>query len=187
MTDHPIRSGRCGRGLVLIGYRGSGKSTVGRIVAGRLTRPFVDTDREIENQSGRSIASLFAEGGDVAFRDWEEQVLAELTARYPEAIVASGGGAVLRETNRRRIREFGFVAWLSAPADELARRLEEDHDNQVNRPALTVAGTIAEIVNVLADRASIYRQLADVVVETEGKSPEMVARAVIDCWHNRRN
>jgi shikimate kinase len=185
MTDHPSLSGRSGRGLVLIGYRGSGKSTVGRIVAGRLTRPFVDTDCELELQTGRSIAALFSEGGEVAFRDREERALAEVTTRFPEAIIATGGGAVLREANRRRIREFGFVAWLSAPPDELARRLEADQENHGSRPALTAAGTIAEIVHLLAARAPIYREVADAVVETEGRSPETVAAAVIDCWRNR--
>ncbi len=126
MTASPLFSHRAGRGLVLIGYRGSGKSTVGKIIADRLDRPFRDTDLEIETRSGRSIATIFAEEGEPSFRDWEERTLTELAGEFPDAVLATGGGVVLREANRRRIRDFGFVAWLQAPPEELARRLETD-------------------------------------------------------------
>ena len=80
-----------GPGLALIGYRGTGKSTVGRILAGRLKRTFRDCDREIEARAGRSIRAIFAESGEPAFRDWEEQTLAELTATRPAIVLATGG------------------------------------------------------------------------------------------------
>ncbi len=126
MTANPLLSHRDGRGLVLIGYRGSGKSTVGKIIADRLGRPFVDTDLEIETRSGRSIAAMFAEEGELSFRAWEERTLAELAGEFPEAVLATGGGVVLYERNRRRLRDFGFVAWLQASPEELARRLGTD-------------------------------------------------------------
>src|SRR4051812_50028370 len=89
------------RGLALVGMRGSGKSTVGRILASRLSRPFLDADDALEARVGRPIASLFAREGEPYFRDWEERILAELTAGHPRAILATGGGGDLREANRR--------------------------------------------------------------------------------------
>jgi shikimate kinase len=182
MTENSLLGDRDRRGLVLIGYRGSGKSTVGKIVAERLNRPFRDTDREIEARSCRSIGVLFAEDGEAAFRDWEEQTLATLAGAYPAAVLATGGGIVLREANRRRIRDFGFVAWLRARPEELARRLETDPQSLVSRPALTRAGTLGEIARVLAERAPFYEAMADATIETEDQSPDLVASALIDRW-----
>jgi len=171
-----------GGGLSLIGYRGTGKSTVGRIVAGRLNRTFLDADLEIEARAGRSIPAIFSEWGEPAFRDWEERTLAELTAAHPAAVLATGGGAVLRPANRRRISEFGFVVWLTAPPWELARRLEADRRGLAARPALTSAGTLEEIAQVLAVRSPFYRGLADAVLETGAMSPAEVADAILDRW-----
>jgi shikimate kinase len=158
---------------------------VGRILSDRLSRPFLDADLEIEARAGRSISAIFADWGEPVFRDWEERTLAELTAKFPAAIVATGGGVVLREANRRRIREFGYVAWLTADPSELARRLEVDHRGRGQRPALTAAGTIAEIADVLAARKPLYRALADTQIETGDKAPEEVAAAVLARWTSR--
>lgn len=186
MSSHPLLAQPDRSGLVLIGYRGSGKSTVGKIVAERLHRPFWDTDREVEAWSGRSIAALFAEGSEASFRDWEERILANLAEQYPMAVLATGGGIVLREANRRRIRDFGFVAWLRASPQELAHRLEIDPRSASSRPSLTADGTLAEIVHVLAQRTPLYQALADAVLDTEGKSPESIASDLIDGWLTAR-
>ena len=159
-----------GPGLVLIGYRGTGKSTVGRILAGRLRRTFLDCDLEIEARANRSIRAIFTELGEPAFRDWEERTLAELTVASPAAVLATGGGAILREANRRRLRDFGFVAWLTAHPSVLAHRLEADRRGLAGRPALTSVGTLDEIVQVLAARSHLYAGLADAVVPTDGRS-----------------
>jgi shikimate kinase len=168
--------------LSLIGCRGTGKSTVGRIVALRLDRTFLDADLEIETRAGRSIPAIFAGWGEPIFRDWEERVLAEVTLSNPAAILATGGGAVLREANRRRIREFGFVVWLTAPPSELARRLEADRRSLDQRPALTVAGTLEELAPILEARSPLYQGLADAVIETGDKSPHDVADAILSSW-----
>jgi shikimate kinase len=168
--------------LALVGYRGTGKSTVGQIVARRLGRMFLDADSAIEAQAGSSIAAIFAEWGEPVFRDWEEQVLAELTSSNPAAILATGGGAVLREANRRRISEFGFVVWLTAHPAELAHRLEADRRGLADRPALTAAGTLEEIAQVLEARSPLYEQLADTRIETGDKCPEDVADTILSCW-----
>jgi shikimate kinase len=170
---------RPGRGVALIGYRGTGKSTVARLLAGQMNRHFIDVDLEIEARSGRSIDAIFAESGEPVFRDWEEGTLAELLEQFPEAVVATGGGSVLREQNRRRIREFGQIVWLTAFPAELARRLVADERSRLFRPALTPAGAIEEIAQVLCARMPLYEGLADFVIATGGKSPEEVAAAIL--------
>ena len=143
MTGDPLPPASSDRGLALVGYRGTGKSTVGRILSDQLGRPFLDLDVEIEALLGRSISAIFAEWGEPVFRDWEEQTLADLVEKFPTAVMATGGGAILREANRRRIRDFGFVVWLTAGPAELARRLAADPGGLPVRPALTPAGTVA--------------------------------------------
>jgi shikimate kinase len=166
------------RGLVLVGYRGTGKSTVGGLLAPRLGLPFVDADATLEARFGRTIAAIFAERGEQVFRDWEEQVLADLTAAGP-SILASGGGAVVRESNRQAMRRFGDVVWLSAEPPVLLARLGSDPEGVAGRPALTASGTLAEIADVLAARVPLYRAVADAVVATDGRTPAEVAEAVL--------
>ncbi len=125
-----------GPGLALVGYRGTGKTTVGKILADRLDLRFLDADLEIEARAGRSILSIFAESGEPVFRDWEEHTLRELVEHHPAAVLASGGGAVLRPSNRRLLLDFGFVVWLHAEPAELAQRLVADLRTGTERPAL---------------------------------------------------
>jgi shikimate kinase len=185
MRGDRIPPPRLGRGVALVGYRGTGKSTVGRLLAVQMNREFVDVDLEIETRSGRPIGAIFAESGEPVFRDWEERVLAELLGRLPEAVVATGGGSVLREQNRQRIREFGYIVWLTAPADELARRLGADERSGLARPALSAAGAIEEIAEILRVRMPIYEGLADFVIETGGKRPEEVAAEILERFASR--
>jgi shikimate kinase len=119
--------------LVLVGLSGSGKSTVGRIAAARLGLPFIDTDRRIEQHSGQAIAALFASEGENAFRQRETAVLAEACRQC--AVVATGGGAILRAGNRALMREANLVVWLDVPVAALARRLG-DHGAGEQRPLL---------------------------------------------------
>lgn len=169
------------RGLALVGSRGSGKSTVGRLLAGRLGRPFVDADVELEARAGRSIGAIFAESGEAAFRDLEEDLLRDLVERGDGSVLATGGGVVIRPANREALKRLGFVAWLAADPAVLADRLRTD-PALATRPALTAAGTLGEIAEVLAARTPLYREVADVVIATEGRSAEQVAAAVLDAW-----
>ena len=132
MTTRPIEGVANGRstdgppaGLALIGARGSGKSTVGRLVADRLGWAFEDADEALERAAGRSIAAIFADDGEPTFRDLEERTIAALTGRS-RLVLATGGGAVLRESNRRALRRFGLVVWLDADPETLAGRLRAD-------------------------------------------------------------
>lgn len=162
-------------GLALVGYRGTGKSTIGRLTAGLLGRQFLDADAVLEARLGRSIRSIFEADGEVVFRDEEEAVLADLTSKYRQTVLATGGGAVLRPANREALRRFGHVVWLRADPAVLAGRLRHDSD----RPALTAAGTLAEIADVLAAREPLYREVAATVIETDGRSPPEVARLIL--------
>jgi shikimate kinase len=170
------------RGLALVGTRGTGKSTVGRILAARSARPFLDADVELEGKVGRPIAALFAEGGESFFRDWEERVLSELTAGRPGAVLATGGGVVLREANRKALRSFGFVVWLRADPAVAAARLRADRRGLAQRPALTSAGTLDEIAAVLEARVALYREVSDAWVDTSGRTADEVSEAILHLW-----
>jgi shikimate kinase len=172
------------RGIALVGYRGTGKSTVGRLLAERLGRPFLDADREVEALEGRPIRSIFAEHGEPAFREREARVLADLAGRLAVegGVLATGGGAILLEANRRVLREFGFVAWLTADAETLARRLRSSRRGVDDRPPLTAAGTLDEIAGVLEARTPLYREVAHAEVSTLGLDAARVADAVLDAW-----
>ncbi len=174
-----------GSGLVLIGYRGTGKSTVGRIVAERTRRPFADADAELERREGRTIRALFEAEGEAGFRLVETQVLADLAAS-PElagGVFSPGGGAILLEANRDTLRAFGLVVWLTADPDTLARRLSRSPHALADRPALTAAGTLHEVATVLAARTPLYRATADVEVVSAGRSVHDVADSVIEAWN----
>jgi shikimate kinase len=147
--------------LSLVGMPGSGKSTVGRHLGRRLGLPFFDSDHLIEQRLGCSIREYFAREGEAAFRDVEEQVIADL-ARGPNAVVATGGGAVLREANRRMLREGGHVIYLRSTPEELYRRLRHD----THRPLLQVADPLDKLRSLYAERDPLYRETAHFQIET---------------------
>jgi shikimate kinase len=179
MSDHR----RVRQGLALVGPRGTGKSTIGGILAEQLGWPFLDADVEMERTAGRSIASIFADEGEPSFRDREERILAELIGRGA-CVLATGGGVVLRAANRQRLRSFGLVVWLRADPGVLAARLSADPRGLAGRPALTTAGTLAEIAAVVEARAPLYRAVADLIVDTDGRSPQDLADAVLGAFSN---
>lgn len=160
--------------IVLIGYRGVGKSTVARLLALQLGRPWVDADVEIELKAGKSIAAIFADEGEEAFRERESEVLEELLHREG-LIIAAGGGVVLRETNRRRLQERSRVVWLRASPATIARRVAADATTAGRRPNLTTAGGQAEIELLLRERTPLYQQCAELSFDTERKDPVEIA------------
>ena len=170
-----------GSRIFLIGYRGTGKSTVARLLAEALGWDWVDADAELEAHSGRSIRSIFAEEGEQGFRDREEAILKDLCART-QVVVATGGGVVLRESNRQRLQTAGRVVWLTADADTICRRLAADPSTAERRPALTAAAGAcdrAEVEELLRKREPFYRVCADAVVDTTHDSPEKVVRGLL--------
>jgi len=171
------------RGLALVGFRGAGKTTVGRMVAHRLGHPFIDADAALVAAQGRSVRAIFEETGEAHFRDLEEQTLRGLTADPPAGLVlATGGGVVLREANRRLLRRFGFVVWLDADPAAVVARLSRNSRAVADRPALTAMGTLAELATLAVDRAPLYRAVADAEVRTDGRTAAQVAEAVLALW-----
>ena len=164
--------------LFLIGYRGSGKTTVAAALAQQLGWPWIDADAELERRAAMTIKEIFAEQGEPAFRDLEAAVLQDLAGRKGQ-IVALGGGVVLRAENRRILRECGKTVWLQASPEVLVRRISEDPTTEDRRPNLTDQGGPAEIRSLLAERTPLYTECANDTVDVEGKSPAEIADEII--------
>ena len=149
-------------GLALVGMPGSGKSTVGRQLARQLGWRFVDSDHEIEHRIGGSIRAYFEQQGEAAFRDVEQLSITELCAAVGPFVLATGGGAVLREANRRALQGHCQVIYLRSTPEELFRRLR--HDTQ--RPLLQVKDPLKRLRDLYRERDPLYRDAADFVIET---------------------
>lgn len=162
------------KNLVLIGYRGTGKTTVAKILAERLGWKMVDSDDEIENLAGKTIAQIFSDDGEPAFRKLEAKVVANLLTEKQQ-VVSLGGGAVLEAKSREIISEDNLVFWLTASVDTLAKRLAADSSTAERRPNLTNAGGLSEIQQVLEERTPIYQACATFEVDTTDKSPDSIA------------
>jgi shikimate kinase len=164
--------------IYLIGPRGSGKTTVGRLLAERLGYGFVDADIEIETRAGSTIADLFAIEGEEGFRRREVGLVADL-AKLDCHVIAWGGGAVLRPENRERLRANGTCVWLSGDAAILFRRLAGDPAGASRRPALTRLSGPEEMERILREREPLYREIAHLAVATDGMTPEAVVSAIL--------
>lgn len=158
----------------LIGLPGSGKSTVGRQLARRLQLSFYDSDRVIEERLDCSIKDFFAREGEERFRDVEASVIDELT-QIPNAVLSTGGGAVLRSANRSNLRSRGQVIYLKSAPEELARRLK--HDN--HRPLLQVDDPLKRLRDLFAVRDPLYRETAHFVVETGRPSVATLVNMIV--------
>jgi shikimate kinase len=164
--------------VFLIGYRGSGKTTVAAALAELLGWPWIDADAELEQRAGKTINQIFEEQGELAFRDLESAVVAEL-ARSDRQIVALGGGAVLRQANRQALAGRGKIVWLQAPPEVLWARMAADHTTAARRPNLTRDGGLAEIRKLLAERTPLYAACADLTVAAVERPPADIARQII--------
>lgn len=173
--------------LFLIGYRGTGKSTVGARLAKRIGCRWIDTDRWIEEQSCKTISELFSGAGEEFFRDWETRAIEEVCREHaPASVVSLGGGAVLRSRNRELLALHGRCVWLQAATSRIAERLAMDVESGVQRPSLTSAGTLAEIEHVLTLREPLYRQSADLQMATDSKSVDEIVDE-IELWYSKQN
>jgi shikimate kinase len=150
--------------VVLVGLMGSGKTTVGRRLARQLDRDFVDADVALEETAGRSIAAIFADDGEAAFREIECDVLSSLLDRPEPVVVAAGGGAVVAEANRTRLADPSVtVVWLDASPAFLASRAQA----KAHRPLLASGDPRETFVRLHAERAPLYAEVADLVVDVE--------------------
>lgn len=167
----------CERNIYLIGPRASGKSTLGKKLAARLKRLFVDTDRRVRLDTGKTVSQLVEAGGWPAFREAEAVTLATV-AVFSGQVVACGGGIVLEEDNRELLKN-GIVLYLKAPAEELAARLARD-PLEAQRPSLTGGGVIEEIERVLDERGALYLSCAHAVLPAQTPLPELVELALAE-------
>jgi shikimate kinase len=161
--------------IFLIGMMGAGKSTVGRLLARRSGFDFVDCDREIEARSGVTIATIFELEGEEGFRRRESALIDELTRR-PRIVLATGGGAILDEENRCRLRDRGLVIYLRATVDEIVRRTQKDRA----RPLLQTSDRRARIMQLLAERESLYSQAAHVIVQSNAGNPNRLTANLME-------
>ncbi|HWB14251.1 MAG TPA: shikimate kinase [Pirellulales bacterium] len=168
--------------VVLIGYRGTGKSTVARQLGLEIGWDWVDADVEVELRAGKSIAAIFSDEGEGAFRDLESEVLGSLVAR-DRTVIAAGGGVVLREANRQQLAGCGHVVWLRASPSAILRRIAACATTAGRRPNLTTSGGEAEVVRLLAERTPLYHECADLEIDTEDKSPAEIAGEIIRQLH----
>jgi len=160
--------------IFLVGPMGSGKSTVGRQLAKALGRDFYDSDKEIEKRTGVSISWIFEMEGEAGFRLREKKVIDELT-ELKNIVLATGGGAVLAEENRRLLRSRGHVVYLSASVDQLYRRTVKDK----SRPLLQTDNPKQQITDLLAKRDPLYRDVADIELRTGDQSIQHVVSDLI--------
>ena len=154
------------RNICLIGYMGSGKTTVGRLVAERLGLAFADTDEMIVMREGRSIPDIFREDGEAYFRKLEEELIAELSEDIGlmNTVLSTGGGIVLSPLNRKNLKKTGKVIYLRASAECLYDRVRND----TGRPLLDTEDVLTRIKEMLAVRSALYEEAADVILDTDG-------------------
>jgi shikimate kinase len=161
--------------VYLVGMMGAGKTTVGRLLARRLKLRFVDSDHEIERRCGAAVPLIFDIEGEPGFRARESAVLAELTA-LEGIVLATGGGAVLADENRRLLAAGGAVVYLCAQPEDLYERVRQDR----NRPLLATADPLARLRELYLQRDPLYRSIADVVVDTGRQSVQALARTLVE-------
>ena len=167
------------RSVVLVGMMGAGKSTIGRRLSARLRLPFLDADTEIEAAAGMSIPDIFETHGEPHFRDGEARVIARLLDSGP-AVVATGGGAFMREETRNRIRGKAVSIWLKADADIIMRRVKRRAD----RPLLQTADPAATVARLIEERETVYQQ-ADLTVCSRDVPHEKIVDECIEALHAR--
>jgi len=165
--------------VVLIGYRGAGKTTVGKMVARRLSLPFLDTDALVEERAGMPVPAIFASAGEAAFRSREKEVIAGLAD--VRGVIATGGGAVLDPENVRVLRRGGTVVLLEADLEEVLTRTAGS-----DRPSLTGLPPEEEVRALLQMRRPFYLAAADICIRTGGRGPDVVADEVVSCLVGRK-
>jgi shikimate kinase len=174
-----IKSALGGRSVVLVGMMGAGKSTIGRRLAARLGLPFFDADVEIEAAAGMSIPDIFETRGEPDFREGEARVIARLLDSGP-AVIAPGGGALMRKETRDRIRDKAVSIWLKADVDIIMRRVKRRSD----RPLLRTTDPEATVGRLLSEREPIYQQ-ADLTVWSRDVPHDKIVDECVEALHGR--
>lgn len=164
--------------IVLIGFMGCGKSTVGRELQQRLGYPLVDMDQVIEQRAGKPITEIFATEGEAAFRDMETKLLTELKdPEAPRRIISTGGGVVGRQENRDLLKELGYVVWLHAPVAVILERTAKSR----SRPLLHTDDPAARIQALIEERRPLYQEAAHLRLDTAGLCSDEVTTGIVEC------
>jgi shikimate kinase len=164
--------------IVLIGYRGAGKSTVGKMLAARIKKKFVDADDLIEKDVGISISEIVQSKGWQHFRELEKETIEEI-CKGDHLVIAPGGGAVLDPANVRALRKNGIIIWLKAEVETLHRRVINDPRTAISRPSLTGKGDLEDFQEVVSIRNAYYAEAADAEVDTSKLSLEEVMERIL--------
>jgi shikimate kinase len=159
--------------VYLIGYRGAGKTTIGRKLADRLWMSFADSDERVIQQAGKTIREIFDQHGEPTFRDLESKIVLELS-KLSDHVIALGGGALLSDANREALsKDEHKIVYLRCDPEELHRRIQADPQTAANRPNLTpLGGSVDEIKNLLVERESLYRSCMTAELDVTNLSPE---------------
>ena len=165
--------------IYLTGFRGTGKTSVGTLLARSLGRTVIDLDGVVTANAGKSIREIFQDGGEAAFRELETSAL-ESVSQAGNAVISLGGGAILRAGNRAVIRSTGTCFWLECDAETIALRLQQDQVSVEQRPALTTLDKLQEIRELLQARHALYQEVSDYRVDTAGMTIEQVADQIIE-------
>ena len=161
--------------IILVGPMGAGKSTIGKLLASRLRYDFLDTDSLIEERTGADIPWIFDVEGEPGFRERESVVLQEAVKRE-NCVIATGGGIVLAESNRREIKKCRLVVYLTANIDQLVERTCKDK----KRPLLQVDNPEKKIIELIRQRDPLYKEVATDILKTDGRSPKHVVQDVVN-------
>lgn len=161
--------------IILVGPMGAGKSTIGRLLAKELRVPFKDSDKEIEQRTGANIPWIFDVEGEQGFREREQATIADL-CQLDGLVLATGGGAVMRKENRDALQAGGQVVYLHASVTQQIGRTARDR----NRPLLRAGNPSRILSDLMAQRDPLYREIADLVIETDERPPRMVVQEILE-------
>ena len=172
--------------IVLIGFRGTGKSTVGKHLANRLERDFIDSDKYVEDSTGKTIKHIFEEVGEEGFRKIEADVIAKLSG-MDNKIVAVGGGAILKKDNVSNLKDNGFLVLLEATPEIIHNRITQDEKTTQQRPSLTDKNPLDEIKHLLEQREHPYKNAADYTINTSYVTCEDIVNEIIATIEKQSN
>lgn len=170
--------------IVLIGYRCSGKTTVGKLLARELKRELLDTDRLIEGKTGLPINLYVSQKGWGDFRALEKEVISHVASR-DDLVIATGGGVVIDPENVKNLKWNGWVVWLKAGVPVIRERMKKAHKSGELRPTLSGVDPLKEIDRILHERMPVYESTSDYRVDTDRKNPEEVGQAIMKAFSHR--
>ncbi len=161
------------KNVVLIGYRCTGKTSVGKKLSEKLRRPFVDTDDLIVDQAGMTVEQIVKEGGWPLFRGWEKDIIQKISLSEG-IIIATGGGAMEDRDNRAAMMKKGLFVWLTADPETIISRMRYDRNSETQRPSLSECDLNTEVIMTIEKRAPVYRELAHLTIDTAEKGVDSI-------------